>query len=251
MLPIYVCEDEKSIRQHISTHISDYYIFHPEFETPEIHLFSNPHQLLSILPEKAKMGIYLLDIQLNSDINGLDLAREIRLRDPRGFIVFITAYDEYAPKTFQLQLEVFNYIDKNNPNLNAALSLTLSRIHERYALFQGSSLNNPRIEFECNRHIYYYFANDIIAITTSEFSHRIKLFTMDKNVDFNGTLSSVKQQLPSSHFMQCHRAYIINKHHVKSYDSKTHTLVLSNHMQIPVSRENRNFFRQDFLPLSN
>lgn len=243
MLPIYICEDELSIRRHISSHISDYYAFHPELEPSEIIAFSDPHQLLSSLPDKADMGIYLLDIQLNSDINGLDLAKEIRFRDPRGFIVFITSHDEYAPKTFQLRVEAFDYIDKNSPNLNATISLTLSKIHERYARFQTSILNNPRIEFQCNRHIYYYFANDIVAFTTSEFSHRIKLLTADGSIDFNGSLGRIIRELPSSHFVQCHRAYIINKNHVKNYDSAAHILELSNHMKIPVSRENRHFFR--------
>lgn len=98
MLPIYICEDELSIRQHIYSHISDYYAFHPEFEQPEIIAFSDPHQLLSSLPDNANMGIYLLDIQLNSDINGLELAKEIRFRDPKGFIIFITSHGEYVPK---------------------------------------------------------------------------------------------------------------------------------------------------------
>ena len=243
MLPIYICEDEATIRQHIFSHISDYYAFHQELEKPKISVFSDPHGLLASLPAISDMGIYLLDIQLNSDIDGLGLAKAIRRHDPRGFIVFITSHTEYAPKTFKLQVEAFGYINKDSPKLNSLISITLSKIHERYALFQQGSLDNPRLEFKCNRHIYYYFANELISIMTTEYSHRIKIFTIDGSMDLSGSLNKIKRSLPASHFIQCHRSYIINKNHVRSYDTESHTIELSNHMKVPVSREKRRFFQ--------
>ncbi len=242
MLPIYICEDEPSIQSHISSHISNYYAFHPEYEESAITLFSDPYQLLSALPETPAMGIYFLDIQLNSQINGLELAKEIRTRDPRGFIVFITSYSEYAPKTFRLQLEAFDYIDKDASNLNAMISSTLTKIHERYCHFQRNNQDNPRIELRCNRCIYYYYADEIITLTTTEHSHKLKLFTKTSSLAFGGSLNKIKDCLPTSHFIQCHRAYIINKNHITSYDSVAHILELSNGMEIPVSREHRHYF---------
>ena len=242
MLPIYICEDEASIRKHIFSHISDYYAFHQEYDKPNISAFSEPHGLLDSLPATPDMGIYLLDIQLNSDINGLELARAIRSRDPKGFIVFITSYAEYAPKTFQLQLEAFGYIIKDSPRLNASISATLSRIHKRYALFQQSSLDNPQLQFRSDRHIHYYFASELIAVMTTEYSHRIKVYTVDGSLDLSGSLNKIKRSLPPSSFIQCHRSYIINKDHVKSYDAESHIVELSNHLKVPVSREKRRFF---------
>lgn len=242
MLPIYICEDETTIQQHISSHISNYYAIHQELETPKISVFSDPHSLLASLPAIPEMGIYLLDIQLNSDINGLELAKAIRNRDPKGFIVFITSHTEYASKTFKLQVEAFGYINKESSKLNSLISITLTRIHERYATFQQSSLDNPRLEFRCNRHIHYYFASELIALMTTEYSHRIKIFTIEGSIDLSGSLNKIKRNLPPSHFLQCHRSYIINKNHVRSYDAELHMVELSNRMKVPVSREKRHFF---------
>lgn len=242
MLPIYICEDDAVIRQHIYSHISSFYAIHQEFATPDITAYSNPHDLLTSLSDSPCMSVYLLDIELNSDMNGLDLAKAIRNRDPKGFIVFITSHVEYAPKTFKLQVEAFGYINKESPNLNAMLSSTLTKIHERYALFQESSCDNPRLHFKSNGHIHYYFANELVAIMTSELSHRIKLFTMDSSIDFNGSLNKIKRNLPSSHFLQCHRSCIINKNHIRSYDAESHMVELANHMKVPVAREKRQYF---------
>lgn len=242
MLPIYICEDEDVIRQRIHSHISSYYAMHAEYDKPTISAFSEPHGLLASLPTIPDMGIYLLDIYLNSDMDGLELAREIRTRDPRGFIVFITSHTEYVSRTFKLQVEALGYIIKDSPHLNASLSITLTKIHERYAIFQKSCLDNPRLQFRSNRHIHYYYASELIAIITTEYSHRIKILTIDSSLDLSGSLTQIKRSLPSSHFIQCHRSCIINKNHVRSYDTEAHMVELSNHMIVPVAREKRHFF---------
>ncbi len=243
MLPVYICEDDSIICNHISSHISSFYAIHQEYEKPKITALSKPHELLDVLPNNAEMGIYLLDICLNSSMNGLELAKEIRSRDPRGFIVFITSHAEYAPKTFKMQVEAFGYINKDSPNLNSLISTTLTKIHERFTNFQQTNLDNPHLQFRSNRHTHYYFASDLIAIMTTEHSHRIKLFTIDSSIDFSGSLSKIRRYLPATHFMQCHRSYIINKNHVKSYDSEAHMLELTNHLMVPVSRDKRHFFQ--------
>ena len=51
---------------------------------------SNPYELLDTIENKDYTGIYFLDIDLNSNINGIDLAKKIRCYDPRGFIIFVT-----------------------------------------------------------------------------------------------------------------------------------------------------------------
>lgn len=242
MLPVYICEDEDAIRQHISRHITNFYTIHQEYEQPDISSFSKPADLLAALSDTSSMGIYLLDIELNSDMNGLELARAIRNRDPKGFIVFITSHVEYAPTSLKLQVEAFDYIDKCSPELKSTLSCTLMKIHERHALFQENSFDNPRLHFKSSGCLHYFFADDLIALITSDQSHRIKIFTTDSSIDLNGTLSSFKKNLPETHFFQCHRSCIINKRHVFSYDPETHMVEMSNHIKLPVAREKRSYF---------
>ena len=43
---------------------------------------------------------------------GFRLGRELRRRDPRGTLVYITSYEDLAWRTFQYHLEAFDYIVK-------------------------------------------------------------------------------------------------------------------------------------------
>ena len=52
-------------------------------------------------------------------MSGLELAQKLRLHDPRGFIIFITAHNDLAFETFRLRLEALDYIVKGDYNAMA------------------------------------------------------------------------------------------------------------------------------------
>lgn len=242
MLPIYICEDEPAIRHLIASHVSAFYTLHQEYGLPEIFSYSDPFELLRCFPQNPGMGIYFLDIQLEAEMNGLQLAREIRMRDPKGFLVFITSHAEYASTTLRLQVEAFGYIRKDKGNLTSLITATLTCIHERYALFQQFSLDNPRIQLRCGHCLHYFFANDILAFGTTSRSHRICIYKSDGCMEFSGSLAKILPGLPKSHFLKCHRSYIVNLNHLVSYDADKHMVQLSNQMLVPVSRDKQAFF---------
>ena len=60
-------------------------------------------------------AIYFLDIELsqNSEAkNGVDLAEFIKKQDPNAQIIFVTAYDKYAPLTYRRRIGAIDYINK-------------------------------------------------------------------------------------------------------------------------------------------
>lgn len=57
-----------------------------------------------IVTNDIKNGIYFLDIELSRDSkakNGVDLAEFIKKNDENAQIIFVTAYDKYAPLTYR------------------------------------------------------------------------------------------------------------------------------------------------------
>ncbi|MBA5760556.1 response regulator, partial [Escherichia coli] len=66
----------------------------------------DPFELVSRMPRHQGMGLYFLDIDLGQpDMNGFELAQEIRKFDPRGFIIFITTHAELSYMTFTYKVE--------------------------------------------------------------------------------------------------------------------------------------------------
>lgn len=76
-----------------------------------------------------EVDVVFLDINL-PEINGLELAEQIMAIKPKLIIVFVTAYDEYAVKAFELN--AIDYVVK--PIGTERLMKTMQRIDERRSL---------------------------------------------------------------------------------------------------------------------
>ena len=100
MLNIFVCEDDTIQRQTIVQIIQNTVLIE-ELDMQLVLDTKDPYVLLEKVRASQNTGIYFLDIDLGSNMNGLKLAQQIRLSDPRGFIIFITAHSELSFMTLQ------------------------------------------------------------------------------------------------------------------------------------------------------
>ncbi len=114
MLDIFVCEDNAVQRQAIVQTIQNIVLIE-ELDMQLVLDTEDPHVLLVKLKASRNTGIYFLDIDLGSNMNGMKLAQQIRYFDPRGFIIFITAHSELSYMTFQYRVEAMDFILKDNP----------------------------------------------------------------------------------------------------------------------------------------
>ena len=63
-----------------------------------------------------RSSTFLLDIEIKNDVRkGLDIALEIRDRDPNAVVVFVTTHSEFMPVSFQYQVSALDFIDKELP----------------------------------------------------------------------------------------------------------------------------------------
>ena len=99
-MQIAICDDEKNIRELICDKVKT------QFPEAEIDFYSSGDELL--LSDKP-MDILFLDIQM-SGRNGMETARELRKKDKRTIIIFITATEEYVFQAFDVG--AFHYIVK-------------------------------------------------------------------------------------------------------------------------------------------
>ncbi|HAQ0477473.1 TPA: DNA-binding response regulator, partial [Enterococcus faecium] len=60
-----------------------------------------------------KQGIYFLDIDLNHEVNGIELAEVIRKYDVQAKIIFTTTHDEMLPVTIKRRVETLGFVTKD------------------------------------------------------------------------------------------------------------------------------------------
>ena len=217
MIDIFICEDNKKQLDLFTTYISNLILIEG-FDMKIVQATSDPHQLLKEILTAENTGLFFLDIDLRSDMNGLTLAQRIRQIQPRCFIVFITSHSEMSFLTFQYKAEALDFIVKDSAeHIKSKIHECLLDVNSKYT----SSNNNVARTFTINQNdkriVIDY--NDIIFFETSNNIHKIILHARKRVIEFTGQLKDIEQQL-DYRFYRCHTSYIINKDNITDIDFK-------------------------------
>lgn len=232
MIHIYLCEDDEKQLLHWKTVIEKFLLMN---ET-EFRLYcatTTPDHLLSIRRRSNITGLYFLDIDLNSDLNGLGLAQEIRKYDPRGYIVFITTHSEMAVLTFQYKVEAMDFILKDEPETLPGYICDCIRNAESKYRTQLESTSRL-LSVKVDKTSVVLDQNDIVAITTSDDCHKLTIHTKTGIRQMTGSLKEFGTAL-NDDFCQCSRSVIVNLKHVKKFTRETGILLMDNKVSYPVS----------------
>jgi two-component system LytT family response regulator len=194
-------------------------------------------EAMSVLSEN---DVQLLFIDINMpDINGMDFVKSLA---NKPYIVFTTAYSEYAVEGFQVEAvdyllkpisfgnflkaanKVKNLIDLSSNSQKESLSTTANH------LFVKSEYKLIRIELDDIKYI--------------ESQHEyIKIHLINSNpVMTQVSLKSIGEQLPSYRFMQVHRSFIVNLARVSVIERNR--IVFDDKIYIPVSEQYKEKFQE-------
>lgn len=217
MLDIFVCEDNEVQRRTIVQIIQNTVLIE-ELDMQLVLDAGDPYILLERVKTSQNTGIYFLDIDLGSNMNGLKLAQQIRLYDPRGFIIFVTAHCELSYMTFQYRVEAMDFVLKDNPaEAELKIKECLLNAMERYTLQTNRTHKVYTIETSGKKISIDY--EDILFFETSSNLHKVILHAKDRQIEFPGTIKELASAL-SGDFVRCHRSFLINKKNIKEIDAK-------------------------------
>lgn len=243
MIPIYICEDNL---EHLNTikKIIENYIFIQEYDMQIVCSSTTPEEILSLLAPDMSLGIYFFDIDLNSEIDGLKLAQQIRRFDPAGYIIFITSHTDRWRMTFEYKIAAFDFIGKTpDEALSFRISSCLKTAWERYRLLAPTI--KKTVPFTLNGKRVYHDLNDILFFESSKDSHRIIIHTENSSLNYSGTLSELEETLPPN-FIRCHRSFIANLDKVHYFDEKQKLLYFSSQLFCPVSVRQKYILKKAF-----
>ena len=225
MLNIFVCEDNAAQRRTIVQIIQNTMLIE-ELDMRLVLDTGDPYALLNKVKTSQNTGIYFLDIDLNSSINGMKLAQQIRLFDPRGFIIFITAHSELSYMTFQYRVEAMDFVLKDNPaEVKVKIRECLLHAMERYTL-QTNKTHKVYTAQIGGRKISVDY-DDIFFFETSSNIHKVILHAKDRQIEFSGTIKELASIL-NENFVRCHRSFLVNRNKIKEVDAKHRIIYFTN-----------------------
>jgi two-component system, LytTR family, response regulator AgrA len=153
--------------------------------------------------------LYILDIDLKQDKNGLQLGREIRtIDDYKGEMVFVTAHIHQVNTVFKYKLRILDFIDKGfslENDLREALGVFLRMYKEKF--------RNEQLIFKSGTDVYMVKPSDIVWIETDKQKKKLIVHTVKEDVSVHMTLKEIQEML-GSQFIQIHRCTIVNKDHI-------------------------------------
>ena len=225
MLDIFVCEDNAAQRRTVINIIQNTVLIE-ELDMQLTLDTGDPYVLLEKVKTSQNTGVYFLDINLNSNMNGMKLAQQIRLYDPRGFIIFITAHSELSYMTFQYRVEAMDFVLKDNP-AEAKVKLRECLLHamERHTLQTNKTHKVYTLEVGGRKISVDY--EDILFFETSSNIHKVILHAKDRQIEFPGALKELTGVLDGN-FVRCHRAFLVNKNNIKEVDTKNRIIHFAN-----------------------
>lgn len=223
MLNVIICEDNATQRKEIESIISDEI---SNFNAKIALSTDNPKDVITYIDNAEESFIYFLDVELNADLNGFELAHLIRTTDTNAYIIFLTAHAELTLLTFQYKVQALDYIIKGNSNILKQKILDCLKAVDNNLNISKSKINN-KIPIDIGNNIVFWNFDDILFFETAGKGHKISIHTNKGQSEFYGTLKNIEKNL-SSDFYKTHRSYLINTKKIKSINKSNMVVEMIN-----------------------
>ena len=227
MTRVLLCDDNapflETLRREIRRIFRDY----------KIECIIHSHSCVEKIPEHllSDCDIFFLDIDFEKkQYNGIDLAKQIRKRNPEAIIIFATNFIEYAPEGYEVQ--AFRYLLKRDiqVKLKACLIETVTKLQAEQECMQinisGEILTIPLAD------ILYIESQGHLALV-----HILKKGSQTlKTYRFYSSLANLEKQLSAQGFLRIQKSYLVNMRRMKKYQCKE--ALLDNGQTLRVSEKN-------------
>ncbi len=190
----------------------------------QVNIFSSAEDLLAEQERNnLRFDLYLLDIYMNTTINGIQLAKQIRAQNEDAGICFISSSDEFYREAYDLQ--DVNYLLK--PVSREAFQKLIERVTRRQTRDRQQSFTYKR-----GSRIESIPYGSILFISSS--GHALDIQCKDGGVyPYKAKLDDIAAVLDENVFLRCHQSFLVNLYQV---DHLTAGELILGEYRIPISR---------------
>ncbi len=205
MFRIAVCDDEDYFRKNLKELISVYmteqgYAF-------QIDTFCSGEEFMSLGMEMMNYTIVFLDISMG-EIDGVTVAKEIRKISQETFIVFVTAYVDYALEGYKIN--VIRYLLKDNNSIENAVKECIDAVVEKMDYVVKKKIftfhEGGRKEVSLERLLY--IESRLHKLEFHVMEDTMKIYTM------YATLNEIERDLKNANFIRIHQSFLVNLKYV-------------------------------------
>lgn len=175
--------------------------------------------------------VVFIDLHLGN-INGLELAKKIKMCSPKSLLVFVTADKSLVFDT--LEICPFYFVRKSHLKDDMLTFFKMFRAHMN---------DNFSIAFSYRQKAVRIKVSDIIYVESV--GHYLKIVTLDSEYKKKEKISEFKKEISNVHqFIQIHRSYLINMDYI--YEVKNMYIILVNQKEINIGKTYKKEFKNKF-----
>jgi two-component system LytT family response regulator len=215
-----VIDDEPVARSHVTSLLR---------EEPDIDVIgecSNGAEAIVAI-EQSTPDLLFLDIQM-PELDGFDLIRAVGAARPPA-IVFVTAYDEYALKAFEVHAVDYLLKPFSADRFRAALAHARAQLSQRHATDLGRQIlemlpdirrNTPgrdRMVVKSSGRIYFVRTTDIDWCEAA--GNYVRLHVGQQTHLVRDTMAHIESDLDPNQFVRIHRSAIVNVDRIQELQS--------------------------------
>lgn len=184
---------------------------------------------------QQQVEVVFLDVEMPK-MNGMKTAKALMELNKSPFVVFATAYPQFAVEAFRY--DALDYILK--PYDEEHLAETLSRIEKKLSASkeQTHGKSAGKIAIDTDGEIFYIDPRDILYLVRNEKS--TKLITKGGDFETKSPLKDFEARLVSYDFFRIHKSFLVNLEYVMKltpwFNGAYQLQIEGNDELLPVSR---------------
>lgn len=217
-LSIVVCDDSETDLQYITGMVNDWAM---QGRIPvSVRTFTSAESFLFHYSENNDYDILLLDVEMGK-LNGIDLAKQLRARNSRAQIVFITGYPDFIAEGYEVS--ALHYLMK--PVSSEKLAEVLNRASDL------SQKERPYLLVSSERETIRIFFDDIYYAESQ--GHYMLIYTQQMQYRVRMTVWGLLEKLDEG-FYRCSRSFVVSLRHVCRITKGE--IFLENQVSLPLGR---------------
>ena len=210
MLHFALCDDNVSFLNRSIAILKDIFVKN-DLDAEIFYSTGNPRDFLEYVNNNS-IDVMLLDIDFNSTMSGIELAKLIRKKNKKAYIIFMTGHFEYSLLSFQVK--TFDFLVK--PITYAKFESTILRVYND--IFDNSS----KFINLCNGK-YLVRESDVLYI--EKYRTKALVHTESSTIEVYGSFKSLETRLPDN-FKRCHKSYVVNSEKITKIDGRNNIIYL-------------------------
>lgn len=224
---ILLVDDEPAVAEFLKSILQD---------IPGVTVIATAHNAYEALSavRHYKPQVVFLDVDM-PHISGLQLAKKLRAEYEKIYLVFATAYPDYALQAFEVY--PFDYILK--PFNAQRLKKTMHRLCNT---IENAANSDENIVVLVDKHGEQRILSiNEIAYLESQ-GHKIRIKTTNSEFTINGDLNTLEMRLKARGFFRSHRSFLVNEKQITTIVpvGYTYDIQLKSGDRVPLSRRQRN-----------